>query len=208
MLNLFGNQITTVDWSAFSHMKRLRVLNFGKNGLSNVGLRGLESLQQFYLNNNQIESLKNVKLRDLPSLTFLSFDRNGIISIGHEDFSGLGQSTRLNTISLANNIIEDIDSRAFDPVHWITSLSLQGNALTNLSSKSDETPYLKPLKKLRNLYLSGNKIQSINDEELTSVESLEEVLLDHNGLQQVRILALNLKDDNHVSRCRKTHSVD
>ncbi|KAE9554564.1 hypothetical protein FO519_002203 [Halicephalobus sp. NKZ332] len=185
VLNLVGNQITTVDWSAFSHMKRLRVLNFGKNGLSKVELRGLESLQQFYLNNNQIESLKDVKLRDLPSLTFLSFDRNGITSIGHEDLSGLGQSTRLNSISFATNMIEDIDNSSFEPVHWITSLSLQGNALSSLSSKVDATPYLRPLRKLRNLYISGNKIQSINDEELTSLEELEELVLDHNRIEQV-----------------------
>jgi|UniRef100_A0AC35FVJ4 Leucine-rich repeat (LRR) protein len=184
-LNLVGNIINSIDWSAFSHMKRLRILNIGGNQIKEVTIRGFENLQQLFINNNAIDTLQKVSLRDLPSLTYLSMDRNNIKRIGQDDFSGLGQSIRLMSISLAENQIDDIDGRAFDPVHQIIALSLQNNLLKTLKSSTDQIPFLRPLKKLKSLYLTGNRITSIGDGDLAAMIDLKELSLDQNKIELV-----------------------
>jgi Leucine-rich repeat (LRR) protein len=184
-LNLVGNSISNVDWAAFAHMKRLRILNLGGNQIKEVSIRGFDNLQQLFINNNLLESLQKVSLRDLPNLTYLSLDRNMIQNIGHDDFSGLGQSIRLMSISLAENQIYNIDGRAFDPVHQIIALSLQNNFLKTLKSKNDQVPFLRPLKKLKSLFLTGNGITTVADGDLTALVELKELSLDQNKIEKI-----------------------
>ena len=187
VLSIQGNDLSTIDWNAFSHMKRLRTLDLGTNHLTKVELRGLENLQRLYINNNSIMSLKKVSLRDLPNLSVLSADRNQISRIGDNDLSALSQSSRLASLSLAENNISVIESRAFEHVHQLTVLSLQNNQLTSLTSslQTGMVPYLRPLKKLRILSLARNKIRQIEDGELNILASLRELTLDHNQLEKV-----------------------
>jgi Leucine-rich repeat (LRR) protein len=192
VLSIQGNNLGTIDWNAFSHMKRLRTLDFGTNHLTRVELRGLENLQRLYLNNNSINSLKNVSLRDLPSLSVLSMDRNQISSIGDNDLSSLSQSSRLASLSFAENNISIIEGQAFEHVHQLTVLSLQNNQLSSLTSppRNGMIPYLRPLKKLRVLSLARNKISNIEDGEINILLNLKELTLDHNRIEKINIGAL------------------
>lgn len=171
-------------------MKRLRTLDFGTNHITRVELRGLENLQRLYLNNNSINSLKKVSLRDLPSLSVLSMDRNTISRIGDNDLSSLSQSSRLASLSFAENNISVIEAQAFEHVHQLTVLSLQNNQLSSLTSSphSGMVPYLRPLKKLRVLSLARNKISNIEEGELNILSSLKELTLDHNKIEKVKVL--------------------
>uniref|UniRef100_A0A914Z026 Uncharacterized protein n=1 Tax=Panagrolaimus superbus TaxID=310955 RepID=A0A914Z026_9BILA len=192
VLSIQGNNLGTIDWNAFSHMKRLRTLDFGTNHLTRVELRGLENLQRLYLNNNSINSLKNVSLRDLPSLSVLSMDRNQISSIGDNDLSSLSQSSRLASLSFAENNISVIEGQAFEHVHQLTVLSLQYNQLSSLTSppRNGMIPYLRPLKKLRVLSLARNKISNIEDGEINILSNLKELTLDHNRIEKINTGAL------------------
>jgi Leucine-rich repeat (LRR) protein len=192
VLSIQGNNLGTIDWNAFSHMKRLRTLDFGTNHLTRVELRGLENLQRLYLNNNSINSLKNVSLRDLPSLSVLSMDRNQISSIGDNDLSSLSQSSRLASLSFAENNISVIEGQAFEHVHQLTVLSLQNNQLPSLTSppRNGMIPYLRPLKKLRVLSLARNKISNIEDGEINVLSHLKELTLDHNRIEKINTGAL------------------
>uniref|UniRef100_A0AC34RIT6 Uncharacterized protein n=1 Tax=Panagrolaimus sp. JU765 TaxID=591449 RepID=A0AC34RIT6_9BILA len=187
VLSIQGNSLDTVDWSAFSHMKRLRTLDLGTNHLTRVELRGLENLQRLYINNNSIMSLKKIILRDLPSLSVLAVDRNHIAHIGDNDLSSLSQSSRLASLSFAENNISVIEGQAFEHVHQLTVLSLQNNQLTSLTSSqhSGLVPYLRPLKKLRVLSMARNKIGQIDDGEINCLTSLKELILDHNKIEKI-----------------------
>uniref|UniRef100_A0A7E4UXX0 LRRCT domain-containing protein n=1 Tax=Panagrellus redivivus TaxID=6233 RepID=A0A7E4UXX0_PANRE len=198
VLSIQGNALLTIDWDAFIHMKRLRTLDLGTNQLSRIVLRGLDNLQRLYINNNHIKSLQNVTLRDLPDLSVLSIDRNQISRINDNDLSALSQSSRLASLSFANNNISVIEGQAFEHVHELTVLSLQNNELSSLTSylpsKTGEytkAPFLKPLKKLRILNLSHNKITAIESDELNTLSNLKELILDNNMISKINPGAFN-----------------
>uniref|UniRef100_A0A914DUG8 Uncharacterized protein n=1 Tax=Acrobeloides nanus TaxID=290746 RepID=A0A914DUG8_9BILA len=181
-LSLNGNHITNVDWSAFSQLKRLRILDMGTNHLT----------QRLYLNNNSIQSLRKLSLRDLPNLSVLSVDRNQISYIADSDLTSLSRSSRLSSLSLAENNISRIESNALEHVHQITALSLQNNELSSLRSTLDKgmTSFLRPLKKLRSLFLSRNNIEVLDDGDLNFLTALRELSLDHNRIEKINNNAL------------------
>ncbi|VDO70298.1 unnamed protein product [Heligmosomoides polygyrus] len=202
VLNLQNNQITSIDWSAFANLKQLRTLDLGTNHFNNVELRGLENLQKLFLNNNSINSLKSVSLRDLPSLILLSFDRNSISEIADGDLSGLARSTRLESLTIAANNISQISQRAFSPVQHLNVLAMQNNQLTTLTKgkyassrnsicfvdlivfyRLDGQSYLRPLRRLTTLLVSGNQLRAIGEHDLP--RTLLVLAADHNLLEKV-----------------------
>ncbi|KJH50739.1 leucine Rich repeat-containing domain protein [Dictyocaulus viviparus] len=181
VLSLQNNQITRIDWSAFANLKQLRTLDLGTNHITNVELRGLENLQKLFLNNNSLDSLNNVNLRDLPSLILLSLDRNSISEIADGELSGLARSTRLESFTIAANNISQISQRAFSPVQHLSVLALQNNQLTSLTK--DGESYLKPLRRLNTLLVSGNQIRVVGEHDLP--RSLAVFAADHNLIEKV-----------------------
>uniref|UniRef100_F1KXW4 Leucine-rich repeat-containing protein 15 n=1 Tax=Ascaris suum TaxID=6253 RepID=F1KXW4_ASCSU len=186
-LNLQSNNIINVDWSAFVHMRNLRTLDIGNNHITQVELHRLQSLEKLYLNNNSIQSLKNISLRDLINLSVLSFDRNSITQIADGDLHSLAESVRLNLLSVAANKIAKIGPRALEPIHQLKVLSLENNQLTSLSSNDGNAnvSFLRPLRKLKSLFLSTNNIQRIDENDLSSLTSLKTLALDHNEIEKI-----------------------
>ncbi|CAB3402364.1 unnamed protein product [Caenorhabditis bovis] len=181
MLVLNSNQLNEIDWTAFSNMKKLSELNLGKNKISKVELKGLPQLQKLYVPDNQVKAMKNVMLRDLPSLSLLALDKNGIKSLGAIAFQGLSKSIGLATLSLASNNISQISHRTFTVLRNLKTLALQENEIQNLTV--DEISFLAPLKKLKNLFLSNNKLTTIRINELPN--SLVQLSLDHNLINRI-----------------------
>jgi Leucine-rich repeat (LRR) protein len=195
VLNIANNGIKHVDWNAFAHMKNLRTLDFGTNGLTSIELRGLGNLQKLYLNNNSIQNLQKVSLRDLPRLEVLNFDRNSITAISALDFKSLGQGGRLTSLSMVGNGLSTIEADAFQYLGELTVLSLQDNQITALSSPSagntGRVSILKPLNKLRRLFLSRNKITAVEDGDVNVARNLQELALDHNEIGIIHNNALS-----------------
>uniref|UniRef100_A0A0M3JWF3 p-granule-associated novel protein 1 (inferred by orthology to a C. elegans protein) n=1 Tax=Anisakis simplex TaxID=6269 RepID=A0A0M3JWF3_ANISI len=191
-LNLHGNTITTVDWSAFAHMKNLKLLDIGNNQITNVELHGLQSLEKLFINNNSIQTLKNISLRDLVNLNVLSLDRNSITQIQDGDLHSLAESVRLNSLSIAANKINKIESRALEPIHQLKILSLENNQLKSLSADDGigNVSFLRPLRKLKTLLLSSNNIKQIDENDLASLVSLKTLALDHNEIEKIDSKAL------------------
>lgn len=191
-LSLQGNQIANVDWTAFAHMKNLKSLDIGNNKITHVELRGLESLEKLFINNNSIDSMKNVSLRDLRSLNILNLDRNSITVVSDGDLHSLGESARLASFSIAGNKITKIETRALEPIHQITVLSLQNNQLKAVSGTDEGgASFLRPLRKLVRLYLSENILTHIDENDFTSLTSLRVLALDHNKIEKIHSRALS-----------------
>jgi len=144
-----------------------------------------------FINNNSIQSLRNVSLRDLNRLALLSLDRNSITRIADDDFRQLA-STSLRHLSLAANQIAHIDTRAFESLHQLETLSLQNNQLVTIAF------VFQSLGKLKNLFLATNRIDIIDDRCLTGLGSLEVLALDHNEL--VNVSASAFINTPHLTR--------
>uniref|UniRef100_A0A7E4V7N8 LRRCT domain-containing protein n=1 Tax=Panagrellus redivivus TaxID=6233 RepID=A0A7E4V7N8_PANRE len=185
VLRLSGNTLTNIHPEAFTPLKSLKKLVLSKNRLNKVTIHGLPNLETIFLNNNLFKQISNAVLRDLPALKVLCFDRNQITKITTKDFVNLKKSSHLMSITLAENKIKDIDGNAFEPVQQITSLSLQNNALTSLTSASDHVAYLAPLRNVNSLFLSGNQLTEICDEQLTPLTALSDLSLDRNKITKI-----------------------
>lgn len=186
-LYLQGNSFTTIDWKAFGQLKNLKILDLGNNQLVKVEFHGLESLEKLLINNNSIESMKDVVLRDLSNLKVLSVDRNLIARISEDDLHSLGECRRLISLSMVFNQLKAVDTRALEPIHNLQTLSLQNNHLSSLSNDIDsgKVSFLRPLGKLKQLYLGFNDLTEVMENDLSSLRSLETLELDNNQIEKI-----------------------
>ena len=112
-LSLWGNQISSIESSDFSGLSSLTSLDLWWNQISSIessDFSGLSSLTQLYLNNNQISSIQSGDFSGLPNLTQLYLNGNQISSIQSGAFSGLPNLTQLSLSNSCNsNGDESID---------------------------------------------------------------------------------------------------
>ena len=103
-----NNRIVTIPSECFKHNKKLRTINLSSNHLRSIA--GLFS--------------------DLPSLESLDLQRNYLLSISDEVFSGSG---RIKTLSLSHNNLYQVADLAFKPLQQLTELRLDHNFLSSVS---------------------------------------------------------------------------
>uniref|UniRef100_A0A915DDW2 Leucine-rich repeat-containing protein 15 n=1 Tax=Ditylenchus dipsaci TaxID=166011 RepID=A0A915DDW2_9BILA len=196
VLNLNGNQIAWIDNDAFSEMRHLRNLDLGSNQISELQISNLPALKRLYINKNRVQSLQRVALKELTGLSLLNVDRNKITKVEQQDLSCLHKSP-LISLSLAENNITGLECGAFDALPHLTVLSLQHNLLSTLSctlvgpqGSALIQSILRPLQKLRNLFLSNNLIEIVENGDLNILTSLKSLSLDHNKITKIRRNAL------------------
>ncbi|KAI6225311.1 hypothetical protein M3Y99_01352500 [Aphelenchoides fujianensis] len=188
-LELEGNLIDYIDENAFKHTPKLRLLNLGNNTLKRITLRNMSQLTSLLLNNNTIRNLKHVVFSNLPSLLNLRLDKNHITRIQNGDLEGLRESRQLRSLSLVANNLSFVAENAFRPCSQLTILSLQNNDLKSLRSETEDgkegVSWLKPMTKLKSIYLSRNNISSLQSGDLNVIPTLQEVSMDNNQLTSI-----------------------
>ncbi|KAM8938666.1 leucine-rich repeat-containing G-protein coupled receptor 4 [Pelodytes ibericus] len=139
-LTLTGTKIRSIPLKFCQEQKMLRTLDLSYNEITDVtGFEGCSTLEEIYLQHNQIKEVQNKSLQDLISLRILDLSRNLIQKIDNEAFTTLSSITNLD---LSFN---DLTSFPTAGLHGLNQLKLTGNP------KLKESLSAKDLLKLRSV---------------------------------------------------------
>ncbi|XP_051650877.1 toll-like receptor 7 isoform X1 [Manacus candei] len=189
-LTLSINHIPHIYPTSFAQLKNLMEIDFRcncvpvrlgpKNLICNRGLEiengsfaALTRLKSLYLDANQLLEIP----RGLPAtLTLLSLEANTIFSIQKANLSELGN---IEVLYLGQNcyyrnpcnVSFEIEETAFLELKKLTILSLKSNNLTHIPLNLSST--------LKELYIYNNRIQVIQEQDLSALPNLE--ILDLSG---------------------------
>ncbi|XP_050309362.1 protein artichoke [Anthonomus grandis grandis] len=201
--NLDHNNIHLIDREAFVAMPALRELRMKNNSLSNTlqpPLWNLPDLKGLDLSLNSFRRLEPNFLQDLPSLRKLDLSGNELKYI---DPAAFAPTPSLEHINVSYNHLATLHPATFRHLLGLYELDVSNNMLVEfvpglprgleyLHLKNNEitvipvapTPDL-DLPMLRMLDLSGNKIEVISKERLTSLPQLRRLYLRYNLLKKI-----------------------
>ena len=232
-----GNVITKVGQLAFSdQVSSLSILNLNFNPISNVSLSPLhnltalyinkcsldsvlvsaflgksaDSVEEVYLNDNEIESLHSSSLMHLHHLKYLVLSRNFLTSKGI--CYGVWKNQKLMTnLNLYQNNVSSIPKGCFQHLSSLKKLDLRANAITFLNTgafngllalekldiarnrlKNIENGAFDDLRSLRFLFLAGNEIQFIGKKAFSTLYNLKALSLNSNMLKVIPYHAFGL----------------
>jgi len=181
ILSLEGNTLVNISKSLFANVTGLTSLNLKNNHISELpgGIFDvLPKLEQLILSDNKLNSIENLfvtpstsiteficegcgltaipaaSLSKLPNLKDLNLNRNKLVALSSDSFVPVAGS--LQTLSLDNCSIQDIDVNAFRNMSSITSLNLGNNKISQLPQG-----VFTPLGSLTKLYLEGNQFTTM-----------------------------------------------
>ncbi|XP_028391429.1 uncharacterized protein LOC114516215 [Dendronephthya gigantea] len=148
--------------------------------------------QRITLKGNRIAIISAEAFENLRDLRYLNIASNELQSLPQNIFVGL---TSLESLNLSRNKLRRLPSGLLNGLNSLRELYLDGNVLENLPKD-----FFKGLTSLRRLYLDSNKLYTLShrlfglrDEQFNTSSSpsnnytsLVELLLDHNGIAQVK----------------------
>nr|XP_054772950.1 leucine-rich repeat and immunoglobulin-like domain-containing nogo receptor-interacting protein 3 [Lytechinus pictus] len=206
-LTLYNNLISSIDVNAFENHRDLQVLNLKYNRISYINgrtFRNTQKLTELNLDNNILQSLENDTFSSLSKLNELELDGNPLQSLPDGIFDGLTNlalldisnvlfeafpSTLFNGLTnlatlIMNNVTQNGDQLfgrdfIFSSVPNLVSLALRQNSLDCLPGS------LAVLRTLKVLKLSMNPLTCNNLTVLNYLQELEELHLDHTGLNKL-----------------------
>lgn len=158
-LNLNFNQLKSID---LSHNPALTYLSIARNELEVMDLSANENLQYLSLEGNYLKTLDVSNNRHLLELNAIV---NELTSV-----TGLPQATRLKSLNLAWNYLEQLEAR----LPLLEDLNIDQNRLTHL--KVNDCPLLKIL-------IARNN--SLAELDLSSNTILQTLLLSANDLKEI-----------------------
>ena len=138
--------------------------------------RGLDQLEDLYLDDNGILVVPQSALRHVTKLRRLSLSFNRIAVVSGQLF---GSTTELQHLSLSYNVIRELPEEAFLPIKSLRRLELRGNQLTAIQASTFRS--LAP--SLQELDLGRNRIGELEALDLPQVQTLK---LDHNNLTALK----------------------
>ncbi|XP_068982424.1 uncharacterized protein [Bombus flavifrons] len=188
LINMFST-LTHLDLSAnsiyqfsFGQMENLLSLTLDRNKIENlessrgINLAGLEKLEKLSLAYNKISYINSRAIETMSNLRYLNLSGN---SLSIFNFDMLKSVKSLDVLVLDSNSLDNVLITA--PVN-LTQLSLNRNDIRYLAINTFY--YLHSLKKL---FLSENKIQSIQADAFQNQVLLEELYLNDNQLSYLPI---------------------
>ncbi|XP_063991889.1 chaoptin-like [Diachasmimorpha longicaudata] len=210
-LHLRNNGIISI--AGLQNSPNLTHLYLGTNRISRELIEAFKhpTLKHLHLENNSIESFNSPVMHQLKVLVL---DHNNIyrlcsgdcspkhVASKYEPMVNLSGAGRLQSLSVANNVLMDIDEDAFVSLKSLHFLNLSGNFLetigsglfTNLTklkslALSDngltEIPDVNDLKKLEVLLLNGNHVKVISKTSFTNLPKLKTLSFANNDLSQI-----------------------
>lgn len=178
-LDLSDNKI---DQFSFRQMENLLSLTLDRNKIHNlessmgINLEGLEKLEKLSLAYNEILYIDSTAIGTMSNLRYLNLSGNSLSTF---NFDMLKSVKSLDILILDSNSLDNVLITA--PLN-ITELSLNRNDIRYLAINTFY--YLHSLKKL---FLSENKIQSIQADAFQHQVLLEELYLNDNQLSHLPI---------------------
>ena len=151
-------------------------LNNLNNQVEEGAFRGLEHLEELFLDDNNMLAVPQAALRHVTKLRRLSLAFNRIAVVSGQLFSS---TTDLQHLSLSHNVIRELPDDAFQPLKSLRRLELRGNQLSVVNAAA-----LRRLASiLHDLDLGWNRISELEQLELPQLQYLK---LDHNNLTSLK----------------------
>jgi len=182
-LRLDGNELKVLPSNVFAPFaSRLEELDLSNNGLNSTSLAAFSALTSIRIlivddnHFNDVSYLSETPMKKV--LRIFSAKRNRLNSTV---FSALSNFTKLHQLLLDSNEIDFIPDHVFQSIYNVRVLSLQGNALQNISSRT----FLGLKQTCQHLDLSNNRLSQV--EALSLLKNLEHLNLSENNLTSVTL---------------------
>jgi Leucine-rich repeat (LRR) protein len=181
IINLYDNQINTIEAGIFDGLTNLERLYLIKNQITTIkpgAFNGLINLQLLYLQFNKITTIKTNTFNELTILEGLNLVDNQITTIEAGAFNGL---TRLEDLNLSGNQIKTIQTGTFDELTNLKGLNLVDNQITTI-----EAGAFNGLTRLEELVLYSNRINTIQTGAFNRLTDLQELNLYDNQITTIQ----------------------
>lgn len=178
-INLTHNQIQNVYFTLTFYYK-LQVLDISFNRLDDLGSKNFESQEKLHtlvLNDNQLITLKKDAFRGLKELVELNLSNNRIEEIHHTAFSDLIKLLRLD---LSNNQVVRLDAGVMKHMGSLDHLNFRNNQILDVPYDDN----LEHLIQLRQLDLSANFIENVNNHSFDQMHQLRLLNLSSNVINE------------------------
>ncbi len=165
-LNLYSNQIESLDEATFIGTDQLSILNLSKNKIKTLPrnlFKDMINFNEINLSGNNISNLDMNVFNHLTSLTNFNFSNNNI-----KVFESFEKLISLITINLSWNLIEEIKQDSFKNLNYLINIDLNGNKI----SKIDRNAF-GGLNRLVNIYMHSHNNRLNNRLELNLEESVK-----------------------------------
>lgn len=139
ILNLSGNEITTIDDDCLKDFKDLIKLSFARNSIHTIELFAFDSLEKLNyldLSDNRLEVIDNRILERNEKLTFLDLSKNKFMLV---DDQPLIMSETLEFLSLRNSHLSHVYDSFFSELPSLLDLDISNNLLITLVPSAFET---------------------------------------------------------------------
>lgn len=188
VLDLTGNEILHLNRGAFASIKKLRHLGLSNNHLQGKNLDPFlfeynDQLSYIDFSANDMNGSPSSLLRALRVLEFLNLERCLLKTV--PVFATASNLLTMKYLILSKNEISKLDYDAtFTNLRNLETLNLAENVLEQISED-----VFKPLKKLKVLVLRGNKITHLPENLFQNMKSLANIDLSHNLIESVPVNA-------------------
>ena len=165
-----------------AHLAAITSLDFNFAGITSLkegDFSGLTSLQELYLNGNDLSLLPAGVFSGLTSLERLDLQENQLSSLPAGVFSGL---TSLRELDLESNQLSLLPASVFSGLTSLETLDLQENQLGSLLAG-----VFSGLTALETLYLNDNQLSSLLAGVFSGLTSLETLYLDGNPVDPLPV---------------------
>ncbi|XP_031630816.1 leucine-rich repeat-containing G-protein coupled receptor 5-like [Contarinia nasturtii] len=159
-LSLHNCGLSVVSGKALSYLKSLNALQLDDNALmhlDDISFTQLKSLRALRLEGNMLQRVPTEALTGLTTLEILNLGGNHLLNINAGDFPKLDN---LRYLTLKRNRLTNITADAISNLINLKILDLDDNLLTAIPNK------LAKLSNLQELFLSGNRINTIQKDDL------------------------------------------
>lgn len=181
VLNLRGNKVATIPYSAFSLAPALEMIDLSGNGITEIegmAFNGLNNLKGLDLSFNHLSMLDAFSFSGLPNLEVLDLSQNKIKLIG----DGTLSLPKLRVLNMNTNAAKLLPDNLFGTIPAqlppLENVDFGDNKLTHIGTS------LYDLQELKVLNLTANKkISDISLEALAQLPKLDTLLLSSSGFQ-------------------------
>ncbi|MGN0989356.1 MAG: leucine-rich repeat domain-containing protein [Eubacteriales bacterium] len=166
-----GKATGTIYYRDLANLKRLS--NEQKGGTSYIG---------------DIVTLED--LAEMPNLTEIRIENEPHIT----DYTPLLQLKNLTALSVSGNNIDDTLAKQIFSIHWLTSLNISDNLISDLSE-------VKNIAALRELHIAGNALKDTALENLTGLTNLRTLDISNNLISDIsQLSALTMLTSLDISK--------